>query len=722
MTKKTKKEPNIFTVTVHSIVSHSKDETNSKVGRMKMQHNNKNRVLDIYRLADLVSKGYSFHACKHDLNYYEPGQKKATIRNKSFVSTQIFAADVDHGNFTIADIKKMLNSCEVKLKPALIYETQSSREGDRRYRVVFISNRLVESADEFSKVQSYLMYVFSKDCYREHKVDVTCKDACRIFYTAREGGVLEVNDATIDTNKVLAVCDKLNIENVRKNIRKQAEDLFMVVENKPKTLIKKNAESKKPVILHEEEMSDEFEEFLINNLMGLKDELDLPESVDLFSGIEFINTLPLTKILDWNVDEMYSCLFHTDTNPSAHIVTDGITEVYKCFSCQEEMSEVYNTFEVLHRLFNIKHNHTYYDTQNLILALLGVELGTPYQREANKQLQFNNLIVNKWMSNVFSSDKHEIVFKYLKHKGWFYAYRETLQVGTMSISKEPVCNDESEKCATFFMSCRHLQKRLVDIRGHKSHRKVNEKLNALCKLGLLQKVAKQDIRKKYQARTDAQREKIVERLNQQFYKIALMEGKALGIEASYINPESVKDIDYYRIPYLSDAIIDQAIEMIKLDKDLNVTTLGFSQKQLALINPELADQIFRNNRKSDKTESKKGARVQVEDDSLLGIASKNKNIVLTKGDRHILKVADKYIDKWLSERDYFTSDELLRKIDVSRNYFKKKGSKEYAFKVLRPFILQQKELTSVTVKKETRPLYNIPDSISSNTKIFVKRK
>lgn len=721
MTKKHKKERNVFTVTVPSVITHSKAETKEKIRKMKTQAFNKNRVLDIFKLADLVSQGYSFHACKHDLNYYEVGQKKASIRNKSFVSTQIFAADVDHGNFTVAEIKKMMNSCEVKLKPAMIYETQSSREGDRRYRVVFISNRLVESADEFSKVQSYLMYVFSKDCYKEHKVDVTCKDACRIFYTAREGGVLEVNDVTIDTDKILAVCDKLNIENVRKNIRRQADDLFAVVEDKPKTLVKKNSDPKKPVILEESEMSDEFEEFLINNIMALRDEVELPESVDLFFGIEFINTLPLSKILNWEIEEMNSCLFHSDTDPSAHIISDGITEVYKCFSCQEEMSEVYNVFEVLHRLFNIKHNHSYYDTQILILALLGIELGTPYQREANQQLQFNNLMVNKWMSNFFQSDKHEIVFKYLKHKGVFYTYREALQVGTMSISKEPVCNDESEKCATFFMSCRHLQNRLVDIRGHKDHRKVNKKLNFLCKLGLLQKIDKNDIRAKFQARTDAQKASIVERLNQQFYKIALMEGNALGIEASFIDPDSVKDIDYYRTPYLSDAIIDQVMEMIKLDKEFDVTALGFTQKQLALINPELADQIFRNNRQCDKSVNKKGSKTNADDSSLLGVASKNKSVVLTKGDRHLLKVADKAIDEFINKKGYFTQEELLSKIDVSRNYFKKKGSKEYAFKVLRPFILKQKELKSTTVKKETRSLYNIPAEVSSNSKIYIKK-
>lgn len=719
MTKINKKERNVFTVTVPSVITHSKAETTENVGRMKMQYNNKNHVLDIYRLAELVSEGYSFHACKHDLNYYETNQKTASIRNKSFVSTQIFAADIDHGNFTLAEIKKMMTSCEVKLKPAMIYETQSSREGDRRYRVVFISNRLVESAEEFSKVQSYLMYVFAKDSYKQHKVDVTCKDACRIFYTAREGGVLEVNDVTVDTDKILKFCDEIDIENVRKNLKKQTDSLFEVSEEKPKTLVKKNSGSKKPIILHEEEMSDEFEEFLINNILSLKNEIELPQCVDLFFGIEYINTLPLSKMVGWELDEMNSCLFHTDTNPSAHIITDGFTEVYKCFSCQEDMSEVYNVFEVLHRLFNSKYNHSYYDTQNLILSLLGVELGTPYQREANQQLQFNNLIINKWMSNLFQSDKHEIVFKYLKNRGIFYTYREALQVGTMSISKEPVCNDESEKCATFFMSCRHLQRRLVDIRGHKDYRVVNKKLNFLCKLGLLQKIDKKDIRDKFQARTESQKETIIERLNQQFYKNALLEGTALGVEASFIDPKSIKDIDYYRTPYLSDAVIDRAIEMIKFDKEFNVATQGFTQKQLALINPELADQIFRNNKVTAKVDNSKSKTI--DDNSLLGVASKNKSIVLTKGDRHFLKVADTVIDEFINEKGYFTQDDLLAKIDVSRNYFKKKGSKEYTFKILRTFILKQKELTTVTVKKETRSLYNIPTEISSNSKIYVKK-
>lgn len=682
---------NVFTLTIPNFLSRSKEETNQLVGRMKMQKNNRNETLDIYRLAKKVSDGYSFHACKHDLAYYEVGQKKASIRNKSFQSTKIFAADVDHGNFTLSEVKKMMNSCEIKLKPAMIYETQSSREGHRRYRVVFISNRLVESSEEFSKVQSYLMYVFAKDNYKNFKVDVTCKDACRIFYTARKGGVIEVNDVTIDTDKILKFCDKVDIENVRKNLKKQVDNLFEVYEPKKfeKTIRKKN--SSVPVLLHEEEMSDELEELIINNIMGLRSNHNYPSEIDMFSGIELINQLPLTEILGWNLNEMNSCVFHTDTNPSAHIISNGFTEVYKCFSCQDDMSEVYNVFEVLHRLFSKKHNHSYYDTQNLILSLMEIDLGTPYQRNASKQLDFNLLTLHKWEDHRFQTTSHESLVKYLNRAGLFVLLKQMTELAKYNLSMEPVCKGEDEKCATFFASCRYLQHKMKKYRGFSTTEYVNKKINRLCKLGLIEKIDKTEIREKFQARTDAQCNSIAERLNEQRFKIALQQGKALDLDSALMDSKYIKDIDYYRVKFLSESVVQEALERIASDKKYGVKQKAFTKKQIEAVYEDLVDKVIRNN-----------------------------VIPITRGEKHLIKVCDNLIDGYIAEKGYFTEEDLLDNIDKSRNYFKKKASKQRALDQFLPMLVKEKDLTIQKVNKENRALFNIPETIKSRSKIYTK--
>lgn len=85
---------------------------------------------------------------------YTPGLFKESIRKaKNWIGQQIFVADIDSDNISLAELQIKCNC--FALQPAVIHESFSSTEDCKKWRVIFISNKLItDPADALSLLRA----------------------------------------------------------------------------------------------------------------------------------------------------------------------------------------------------------------------------------------------------------------------------------------------------------------------------------------------------------------------------------------------------------------------------------------------------------------------------------------------------------------------------------------------------------------------------------------
>ena len=110
-------------------------------------------------LADKLEENYAFFPQVHALNV-KNAEGKATISKKSFIKTELFSIDIDHGNYTLKQLEDVLE--ENGIYPLLIYKTQSSNLNGKgnRWRVVVRLDRFITEEHEYKDAINYLLYLF----------------------------------------------------------------------------------------------------------------------------------------------------------------------------------------------------------------------------------------------------------------------------------------------------------------------------------------------------------------------------------------------------------------------------------------------------------------------------------------------------------------------------------------------------------------------------------
>ena len=124
--------------------SFTKQQACNQVSLMKQNKNNSLIECNIQTFAEHLKQGHSFYPGA--MNLVGDG----TITHQSFLSTDLLVADVDHADFTTEDILRI--SSQHQLNVAMIYESLSSTDEKRKYRVIYQIERLFDK-EAFSKAR-----------------------------------------------------------------------------------------------------------------------------------------------------------------------------------------------------------------------------------------------------------------------------------------------------------------------------------------------------------------------------------------------------------------------------------------------------------------------------------------------------------------------------------------------------------------------------------------
>lgn len=149
------------------------------------------QAVTLQQFAENVLGGHSFNAAVLQ------GGAKA----ENWKSQQLFCLDIDNEDKSVKgkhdkrisptplNVEQVLKRCSPwNIKPALIYETFSSSDEWLKFRVVFISERIITDGQQAENIRRAIMQVFP-EC------DAACKNADRLFFGGKN--ILLIDDTAV---------------------------------------------------------------------------------------------------------------------------------------------------------------------------------------------------------------------------------------------------------------------------------------------------------------------------------------------------------------------------------------------------------------------------------------------------------------------------------------------------------------------------------------------
>ena len=694
--------------------SFSKQQACDQVASMKNTKRNSVIECSLHEFADYLKQKHSFYPAAMDLS------KEGTITHNLFVSTDMLVADVDHADFTPEDILKM--SAKHDLDVAMIYESLSSTDEKRKYRVIYQIPRL-EDKESFIKAQKYLIYVFGQEFVDKTVVDTGCFDAGRIYFTAKN--IVYVNDVMTDIQAILTKCEEMNIEAVHKKLVEINAPLKKAEHERKKA--EKEALKAKEVINYDEfeiidfdcdidedtlyremytlqvekkddsqyELSErslsEVAQMIVDYLQELKTSTDLPKHLDVNEIKDWIShNIYLTDALQLPAHQSFSCVFHTDENPSAAIVENGETQGYHCHSC----GKTWTAFAFIQEVFAREFNQTVHDTEKFVCSVLGIEYGSAYQLNVITQLNNNNLKIirkitalntdQKINSKTDDQLKADIkIAKKLKRNGSLAILKAFCEIALEQSLLAPVTKEDDNTSSHVFVSIGFLQKWLADsgvTYGMKNLEAVRQKVISLCEYGLLERIDFDDIRdSKLQNVLDV-RQRAVSYKNE-----VLKQRIRKNEELIEISDHDYKMVYYYKLPFWSEEHFTRMLEILNRYKDCGKKVKGNNKKRLHGVDRAKADSIF--------------LQTDVE---------------YSKKDLYFIKTVSKFIDEIIEADGWFDLKGIKKAI--KRKYMTA-SERDKAIDDLLPGIVDSKGIKNVRISKALRTKFNIPEKVK--TKIYI---
>lgn len=663
-----------FNVTVHHKPYEKKPGQVEVATHIRKLTENTIQSVNIYELAAIFGRGQSAVLGVHDLHHPE----KEYTSKETFQYQEVFSVDIDHGNFTLDELKQRLS--ELPFPYALIYKTFSyEEEFNKRWRVVFLATKRYTNKEDVSFINRYLVYMMAKD-FEEHgpdwleEIDRQSTDCSRINFGGKPAEIIPYQLADFDiiltpeyVQPVLEFEKKLQDAIKRLSDEKKAQGGDQSTQSpKNASEASKNGEFENKTIPHANDV------VALSNQIRANLELltyalpNKPDCLDFQDRYDFINRLPLSMLLGVQVGQTFNCVLpdHEDKKPSANLMyaTDGTQEErYHCFGCMEE-GKVYTPFNLIAILFEAAYGFTTYTTLQTIYEILNITLGSPYQRNVLAQLEHDVDFLNELPED-------DLFFRKLQSKNVNGLYKTFLMLARQKVPYEPMVKDVECVDMVFFASNTYIQyyaQKRWGLEGIKYTSSVNRKINYLVSLGVIEKVPYKDLKPTMRKKSKIYIEQTMKQ-----------EAKVLG-KASRRYP------DYYRLRFLTPRIIEEASEVIEFNKTHAGRAQGQSAKQAKGLYGE-----------------KRAQEIHLQS-------------VLTydKKEQRFLDEARTHIVDFLNDRGYFTEKELLRKIDTKGHHFTAKKKEALSMKLL-PALLMEFKLVKVPNNKKIRAYYQIPEKITS---------
>lgn len=666
------------TITVHQ-EAYPEKPSRYQCTQIRKTDQNELREVDVYQLAKLVARKQSCYLGVHNLS--DP--QVTDISKDTFLRQQAFAIDLDHGNFTLEDIHERLSV--LPFKPCLIYKTFSHQEPhNRRWRIIFFADRCYTDRNDVKKINEYLIYVMGHD-FRDYgydwvpSLDTTGKDCSRICFAGT--GIAHLQDVP-PANFEFVFTDEVDkkvqsfladLKNAKKELKEALEGEGGNSDTQTDSGTLKTAFSgQNEVVLKEANDQKALAQKIIDNLETLS--LILPNkayAIDYYDCYEFINNLPLAMLLGVELEQKFNCVLphHHDLEPSAHILlsVDGKNQhVYHCFGCMET-SEVHRTFNVIAHIFEAAFGYTLKQTLESIYTILDIQLGSRYQQKVQKQLMH----AVQYLEKLEPEDPFNKLLQARKIKGFYKAF---LMLGMSKVSYASMKKGSENEDLVFFASNSYLHDYMRfewNLKGISHLSSVNKKVNYLVRLGLLSKIDYEDL-------SDSM--------------LTSLEGyitQAKQREASETGKQYKRNPDYYQIHFLTPTIISKALKTEQAEKKHIVRSVGQGKAQVtAMHGAKRGKEIYR--------QSKEG---------------------LLPEEQRFVKLSTKATRDLLTQKAYFTEDELLKKVDPKGNYWKK-SEKVHLSQKLMPYLAHAFRLEKTRVTKALREQFDVPTKITSRHHII----
>lgn len=350
-----------------------------------------------------------------------------------WTSQQVFMVDIDNDKETELhmNLQQIIDTCLLQnINPNFIYETFSSTTDHPKYRVVFISNIVIDDLDTRNKIMNNLYYLLSDG--KKSAGDPRFLSPSKLCY----GGIKIVYknyNSFFDPENVINLNSDTKLSNVGEN--RSSLLIYNIDRQSPKS----------SEFLSINELRDIFHLIYLNHKPQIFPSYNtmidyLCQEVDLY---EFLNVS----------GKKFHCinLEHNDKEPSANIIRSNKTNqwIYKCFGCNLHG----NIIRMVEQLYGFSHMKSIEFLQELYQL--------SYQDSDNVKMLRENLRIIK--SGEIEETNPILYNVYFKNKNT-YKYGFVLEE-IHNIALENAYHDNKTDETIFFFSKEYFMKRINKISG-----------------------------------------------------------------------------------------------------------------------------------------------------------------------------------------------------------------------------------------------------------------
>lgn len=704
MKQKSLSQPNYFTLVVSKEGRTTKPKTPGEFAALRAFRSNQLHILSLSMLGPLIEKGYSIHpSCllpSLNSRKSDRGKGLTSYYNETCFDpsqTTLYAVDVDHGDFSLDELNQL-----IEVPHAMIYKTFSYEEnGNRRYRLLFIANRPPKDLNEWEHIQIALMYQFMHPYEGEEISKVKGKldfsyGCSRLALGSVENGILFMEDQTFNVDELL-----LNNEFVIEQFqdleslwklelkRREGEEIDEEEWQTKKERTRRGRGSLSPELLLEtpEQKVDRLVLELIQSLERVKKDptITLPDSLDVIEFEYWLNHhLPFSVLFPR--PSQLNCLMpeHKDEHPSAAYLThqELQCEVMVCRGCRTTQT----TYQFVTYLLSKKFGYDFFSTTTFICEILGIKIGSEWQRQAIDQIRCNLAFLKQL--NQASDFKKWLVRSYL-----LGLYEELHVMALVKLPLQPFSSIESSQYPCFFASHRYINKELraKGIPGHKDADKTMEKINRLVEVGLIRKIPYRELTEDARKETDKYRKTIG------YYEyVSYGETITKTIRTPHIN--------FYSIVPLSPELVMSVVQLKTNNRKQGIREGGTSWSKMASVyGEERACEILPQAKQSRSSQSKTKKTK----------TTKEKYI---KKEQQFVHEMNQVIHQLLEQKGWFTLNEL--KVGINRRKFNSNQKETYMKRFFHQQEVEAKIVFNKRISKDLRSKYNIPEEIKKGTFIY----
>lgn len=677
-------------------------------------------------------------------------QTKFHISKQTFKNQQVFAVDIDDGNLTLEQLKAKIE--RINIPYAIIYKTFSYREDEKRWRIVFVNDKVVYSEEDVKAIYNYLIWRLhpNEDYTQEElaKIDISGTDIARLTFGAKE--IVELNEDAVcsilkeaksDENYFEAAefIEKVKLAKKMMGLKAKAEKSRSKKQKSPKIIIPELELPTSPnldVDNYIQSLHEEFERTgtispLDASLIDTRNEASIGDISLTFQGIPLVQGDSLTRLKQ--VDNVESELYDLslDVKQLYEIICDNLVNLDDDLKpLVVDFTDRYHFIDQLKLTDLLKNDMVEVKADTLIHCLLAHhDDSTPSAKiisfEKNEDYQFYHCYGCGTTYRTFGFIDH-IFESYALLEGRKHTTMDTINLvyNLLDIELGSKYQKRVER------QIKHDRAFIRDLPADSEIAKLLRKKRMIgfyldlydiadMKLSF-ESILKDDTENsiafiaantyisRYMRRLDhegSSQSQVNKKLNW-MARVGLIEKKSYD-ELTVKEKNTLRKYKN-KILQKENIVIGEVTKKDYKDKDMFVYRLT-----------PLSDSLLRNVVDLAKNELALGCRSRgqskAQTTATYGVKKSQSvylydNVNYTKEEQKYLKLAYKAVKKLLESQQYFTEKELDANIDKSRNHFKKADKERLRFKLL-PDIIQAHNLSKRRCNKALRSRYNISDSV-----------